>query len=108
MTAVTLRTAIETKLRVALDPVHLEVLNESGNHAVPAGSESHFRLRVVTRAFEGQRLIERHRAVNRLLAAELAGSIHALALETLTPAEWAARGGAVHESPPCLGGDRTD
>jgi BolA protein len=102
---VTLRSAIETKLREALDPVHLEVLDESGRHAVPAGSESHFRLRVVARAFEGQRLIERHRAVNHLLAPELAGSIHALALETLTPEEWAARGGAVHESPPCLGGD---
>jgi BolA protein len=102
---VSVRSTIETKLRAALDPEHLEILNESGSHAVPAGSESHFRLRVVSRAFDGQRLIERHRAVNRLLAAELAGSIHALALETLTPEEWAARGGAGRESPPCLGGD---
>ena len=62
---------IETKLREALDPVHLEILDESGGHAVPAGSESHFRLRVVARGFEGLRLIERHRAVNRLLATEL-------------------------------------
>ena len=98
---------IEAKLREALAPVHLEVLNESDRHAVPAGSESHFRLRVVARAFSGQRLIERHRVVNSLLAAELAGQVHALALETLTPEEWAARGGSVHESPPCLGGDGT-
>jgi BolA protein len=98
--------AIEAKLRAALDPVHLEVLNESDRHAVPPGSESHFRLRVVARAFAGQRLVDRHRAVNRLLAAELAGKVHALALETLTPEEWAARGGAGRESPPCLGGDR--
>jgi BolA protein len=42
--------------------------------------------------------------VNRLLAAELAGGVHALALEALTPEEWVARGGAGHESPPCLGG----
>jgi BolA protein len=99
------RAAIESKLRAALDPVHLEILDESGMHAVPKGSESHFRLRVVSRAFDGMRLIERHRAINGALAAELAGSIHALALETFTPEEWAARGGAVQESPPCLGGD---
>ncbi len=98
------RATIEAKLRAALEPVHLEVLDESGNHSVPAGSESHFRLRVVSRAFDGQRLVERHRAVNRVLQAELARSIHALALETLTPEEWIARGGAVQESPPCLGG----
>ena len=101
----TLRATIESKLRAALDPVHLEILDESGMHAVPKGSESHFRLRVVSRAFDGQRLVERHRTVNRALADELARSIHALALETLTPEEWVARGGAVQESPPCLGGD---
>ena len=99
------RATIESKLRAALDPVHLEILDESGMHAVPTGSESHFRLRIVSRAFDGKRLIERHRAVNGALAAELSRSIHALALETLTPDEWVARGGAVHESPPCLGGD---
>lgn len=102
---VSVRASIEAKLRAALEPLHLEILDETGNHSVPAGSESHFRLRVVSRAFDGQRLVERHRAVNRVLQAELAGSIHALALETLTPEEWVARGGAVQESPPCLGGD---
>jgi BolA family transcriptional regulator, general stress-responsive regulator len=101
----TTRATIEAKVRAALDPVHLEVLDESGGHAVPAGSESHFRLRVVSRAFAGQRLVDRHRAVNRVLHDELAVSIHALALETLTPEEWAARGGEGQESPPCLGGD---
>jgi BolA protein len=106
------RTAIETKLREALAPRHLEVLDESGRHAVPPGSESHFRLRIVASVFEGRRLLDRHRLVNRLLAAELEAGVHALALETLTPAEWTARDGAAargragRESPPCLGGDR--
>jgi len=99
------RSTIEAKVRAALQPIHLEILDETGRHSVPAGSESHFRLRVVSRAFDGQGLVERHRAVNRVLAAELGGSIHALALETLTPEEWVARGGVVHQSPPCLGGD---
>jgi BolA protein len=106
MSLVSVRAAIESKLREAFSPVHLEVLDESDRHAVPPGSESHFRLRVVTPAFSGLRLVDRQRAVNRLLAAELAGRIHALALETLTPEEWEARGGAGQQSPPCLGGDR--
>jgi BolA protein len=104
-TSLSTRAVIEAKLRAALEPIHLEVLNESDRHAVAPGSESHFRLRVVARAFSGQRLIDRHRVVNRLLAAELAGGVHALALETLTPEEWVERGSVGAESPPCLGGD---
>ena len=96
---------IEEKLRAALSPEHLEVVNESGMHAVPPGAESHFKVVVVTRAFEGQGLLARHREVNRLLAEELAGPVHALAVHAYTPAEWAARGGAP-ASPPCHGGGR--
>lgn len=103
--AMSTATAIAEKLRHAFDPAHLEILNESGRHAVPPGSESHFRLRIVADAFAGRRLLERHRLVNQVLAAELAGAVHALALETFTPDEWSARGGAGAESPPCMGGD---
>ena len=101
-----LQTTIEEKIGTALAPLHLEVINESSGHNVPAGSESHFRLRIVSESFEGKRLVERHRAVNALLRAEIAGPIHALALEVHTPVEWQARGGQVAESPPCLGGDK--
>lgn len=100
------REAIAARLRQSLDPVHLEVLDETSMHNVPAGSESHFRVRVISEAFAGQRLVERHRTVNQLLASELEGPVHALALETLTPEEWQARGGAGQDSPPCLGGER--
>ena len=100
----TVRASIADKLSVGLAPVHLEVLDESHMHNVPAGSESHFRVRVVTAAFEGKRLVQRHREVNSLLVELLQGPVHALALETHTPEEWEARGGAVAESPPCLGG----
>lgn len=95
---------IEHKLREALSPAHLAVENESHRHNVPPGSESHFRVTVVSEAFESLSLLTRHRTVNHALAEELAGPVHALALHTYTPREWEERQGAP-ESPPCLGGD---
>ena len=98
------QSTIEAKLTEALAPLHLEVINESGNHSVPAGSESHFKVVLVATEFEGQRLLARHRRVNTVLADELASAIHALALHTYTEAEWRERFGAAPMSPPCLGG----
>ena len=98
---------IRQKLTDAFQPFHLEVIDESGNHNVPEGSESHFKVTLVTNTFEGQGLVQRHRAVNRTLADELANGIHALALHTMTPDEWYEKQGESPESPPCLGGDGT-
>lgn len=103
-----LRADIERKLTEQLHPVHLEVVNESHMHNVPPGSESHFKVTVVTVEFAGRGLVDRHRAVNGVLARELAGGVHALALHTLTPEEWFERGGAAPQSPPCLGGSKHD
>jgi BolA protein len=99
------RQEIESRLAQAIDPTHLEVIDESHMHNVPQGAESHFRVRVVSGSFEGQRLLQRHRTINRLLDETLAAGVHALALETLTPQEWQQRGGEGAESPACLGGD---
>ncbi len=96
---------IAEKLSLALDPSHLEILNESGRHNVPAGSESHFKVVLVASAFDGQRLVARHRMVNKILAEELNGLVHALSLHTYTVAEWRARHGDAPMSPPCLGGE---
>lgn len=104
----TLQQRIEQKLSSGLDPVFLEVVNESAQHNVPAGSESHFKVTVASPRFEGQRLIARHRMINELLGEELAGPVHALALHTLTPDEWFERAGQVPDSPPCLGGGKTE
>lgn len=101
-----IQASIERKVSEALTPTHLEVVNESGNHNVPPGSESHFRVVVVSDAFAGTRLVARHRRVNGVLAEELAGGVHALALHTYTPDEWADRGQAP-ASPACRGGDGT-
>ncbi|MFM8354774.1 MAG: BolA/IbaG family iron-sulfur metabolism protein [Gammaproteobacteria bacterium] len=96
--------SIEQRLADAFAPAHLEVVNESGNHNVPAGSETHFKVVLVASTFEGQRLIARHRAVNAVLAEALSGGVHALALHTYTETEWRARFGTAPMSPPCLGG----
>ena len=69
-----LRATIESKLTEALQPEHLEVINESHMHNVPAGSELHFKVVIVSGAFEGQGRVARQRAVNRALAGEMAES----------------------------------
>lgn len=97
---------VESKLAAALEPFHLEVVNESHMHNVPPGSESHFKVTVVSERFAGKLPLARHRMINQALAEELAGPIHALALHTLTPQEWYAKGGKVADSPPCHGGGK--
>lgn len=82
---------------------HLEVLNESGNHNVPRGSETHFKVVVVSVDFEGLSLVKRHQRVYRLLGGPLANGVHALALHTYTDAEWTAHQ-AAPDSPACQGG----
>lgn len=96
---------IEQKLTDALELAHLEVVNESNNHNVPANSETHFKVSLVSTTFEGKKLLERHRMVNQLLADELAGPVHALSMHTYTEAEWQKRHGEAPMSPPCLGGE---
>ena len=96
---------IEDALSEALSPRHLEVEDESAQHNVPSGSQSHFRVVAVAEVFAGESAIARHRRVYAALAEELAGGLHALALHTYTPAEWQAAGQAP-ASPPCKGGEK--
>ncbi len=98
-------TAIEAKLRETFEPLALVVTNESHMHAVGPGAETHFRVYVVSRAFEGQRAVQRHQAIYAALAQERADGVHALGMQTLTPDEYQASGQEIAESPPCLGGD---
>ncbi len=94
---------IEAKLHQAFQPEYLQVLNESYMHNVPAGSESHFKVVIVSPSFDGRRLIEQHRAVNQVLADELAGQVHALSIHTYTPEQWRQNSQAP-DSPMCHGG----
>ncbi len=94
-----IQSTIEQKLASAFSPERLVVLNEShlhaGHHhsgsdhhdAFDGTGETHFRVRIVAAAFSGLSRLERHRAVNALLAAELEGGVHALAIEAAAPGE---------------------
>lgn len=101
-----IQNTIEDKLNTAFQPSHLELINESSNHNVPAGSESHFKVTIVCQSFEGLTLLKRHRLINAVLKDELNGQIHALALHTLSPAEWLSQGKQVPASPDCKGGSK--
>ncbi|HEU0070280.1 MAG TPA: BolA family protein [Alphaproteobacteria bacterium] len=98
----TVAAAIDRKLRAALAPVRLDIADESAQHAghLHPGSlaaeggagragETHFRLVIVSERFAGQSRVARQRLIYQLLAEELAGGVHALAMTTLTPSEFA-------------------
>ncbi|WP_020558637.1 BolA family protein [Thiofilum flexile] len=98
-----IQTQIEATLQATFAPDFLQVENESHLHNVPQGSESHFKVTLVSERFTGKTLVSRHRLVNQALSIELS-QIHALALHTLTPEEYFARAGKVADSPLCMGG----
>lgn len=87
---------IREKLTRGLAPTYLEIEDDSARHAghhheggidAKPGGESHFNLTVVAGAFAGQSRVSRQRAINALLAEELAGPVHALSIKALTPEE---------------------
>ena len=87
----TAKDAIAKKLTDALHPESLSVIDESHLHEGHAGhrpgGETHFRIHIVSSAFEGKSRVERHRMINAILADDLAGRVHALALKTQAPGE---------------------
>ncbi len=98
-----IQTSIQDKLAEAFQPLHLEVVNESGNHNVPKGSESHFKVVLVAAQFEGLSQVQRHRLVNKALAFELANGVHALAMKLMSPSQWEEAGHEHgHSSPQCM------
>ena len=80
---------IEARLRAALSPTALTVLNESAQHRGHMGDdgtgETHFRVEVESAAFVGRSRVARQRLVNAALADLLATRIHALAIRTRAP-----------------------
>ncbi|MGD8926596.1 MAG: BolA/IbaG family iron-sulfur metabolism protein [Thioalkalispiraceae bacterium] len=103
----TVQAEIEKKLADGINAMHMEVINESSNHNVPPGSESHFKVVLVSDDFADKKLLQRHQLVNQILAEELQGKIHALAIHTYTESEWQEISGGAPMSPPCQGGDGT-
>ncbi len=99
---------IEQALQAQFRPVLLQVVNESHMHSVPANSETHFKVVIVSELFDGRRKVARHQQVYAALEPQLAGPVHALAMHTYTPSEWEAREGAAPASPDCLGGSKSE
>ena len=80
--------AIEAQLRASLDPLHLEVIDESAAHAGHMGANAegfgtHFRVRIASRAFTGKSRVARHRLVYDALQNFIAQGLHALAIDVL-------------------------
>ncbi|GAB0201061.1 bolA-like protein 1 [Grus americana] len=99
--------AIRAKLAAALQPTHLQVLDESSRHGGPPGAETHFAVVVVSGRFAGLPPLQRHRLVHAALRAELAGPLHALAVVAKTPEQWE-KDPRVPPRPPCLGGSKQE
>ena len=93
MTAMRTADIITEKLTSAFSPQSLNVVDESHLHAGHAGSreggQTHYRVYIVSNAFEGKSRVDRHRMINMALAAELAGGVHALAIHAAAPGEGA-------------------
>ena len=87
----TMQERIATRLADALNPVSLDIVDESDRHAGHAGARAgggtHYRVHVVSAQFERQSRVERHRIVYGLLTAEFADGLHALALVAKAPGE---------------------
>lgn len=87
----TITERLTEKLRAAFDPVDLEVIDESEHHVGHAGhdglGESHFHVKVVSRAFDGMPRLQRHRLINETVAEELAERVHALSIKALAPSD---------------------
>ena len=96
---------VEQRLTEHFSPFFAEIVNESHMHSVPPGSESHFKVTLVSDVFAGLRLVKRHQEVYRILQSLMGSPIHALALHTYTESEWSERNGSP-DSPNCMGGGK--
>jgi BolA protein len=84
-------------------PSYLHVDNESFQHHIPDGMETHFKIIVVSKQFKSLTRVDRHRLVQKLLASEFAQGMHALSLQLHTPEEWLQVQHQQLNSPPCHG-----
>ncbi len=92
---------LDHALSTALKPDLLRIENESNRHQVPPGSETHFKLIIVSSEFNQLTRIARHRLVNSIIAKEFESGLHALTLSLHTPTEWSKQSDQILESPLC-------
>ena len=98
-----MQASIETRLQESLPLTELIVENESHKHG-GSGTETHYKVTAVSEAFAGVGAVKRHQQIYSLLNEALTGGVHALALHTYTPEEWAQKHAKAPQSPDCMGG----
>lgn len=99
---------IIAKLQTAFAPLYMEVLNESHMHSGPRDAQTHFKVTMVSSAFDALRKVPRHQKVYAELQHELNTGVHALALHLYTQQEWQDREQQSPKSPNCMGGSKHD
>lgn len=97
--------SIRDKLTTGFSPEYLEVINESHMHNVPPGSESHFKIILVSADLGSMSRVARHQAVYRALQEEREAGVHALAIHAYSPDEWRQKDMVAPASPNCMGGN---
>ena len=98
---------LRERIAASLNPTHFEMENESYKHSVPPGSESHFKVFVVSHQFDGVSLIVRHRLVQDAVKAGAADlPVHALSIQAKTPAQYESGGAVMQTTPNCRGGEK--
>ncbi len=95
---------IEETLSHHLAPAQLLVDDESYKHHVPDNAQTHFKVTIVSSAFDSQPLIKRHRMINELLQDEFSSGLHALSIHAYTSDEWAKRQNQSPQTPSCRDG----
>ncbi|KAF2069811.1 hypothetical protein CYY_008871 [Polysphondylium violaceum] len=90
---------IESKLVERFKPTFIQVLNESHMHS--RGTDTHFKVVIVSDEFKDQRLVQQHRLVNQALSNELSNGVHALSIHTHTPENWESNSPIIPKSPGC-------
>lgn len=84
--------SIQKKIEEHLNPISVEIINESHLHAGHQESfdgtgETHLRIKVVSQVFEGMTRVNRHRQINELVAEEISKGLHAIAIDAKAPNE---------------------
>lgn len=97
---------IQKCLQDYFSPDHLEIVDETHQHAPRDTLETHMNITMVTNSFNGMSILKRHRLLNELMHDELHSGLHALSLHLYTPTEWKKRFEKSPASPICKGGER--
>lgn len=99
------RELLLARIQESLEPTFIELVDESYKHSAGPDAGTHWRCVVVSAAFDGKRLLQRHRLVYGALGDAMNTFVHAFSPKTLTPTEYSASGQAVqHDTPDCMGG----